>query len=877
MSELPPGFTLDETSHGPELPPGFSLDRPPGMSIERDVAEQSAAGAASGIKNAWYLPNRIVNAASHALGGGDILGTPDFPTGGYHYMVGEPQTKAGRYARAIGENVGANVIPGVGLSGTMARAGIPLAEQLSGGLISSVGSGTGQEAAHAEGFGPIGQTVAGLAGGIAAPYASAMAMRSGNVGAEASRYVTAARADASGPQEAALQKVADKGVEAGIDWNAARAQVQPPLSPHLRSRGFTDDDVADIVSRGLRGEPAGDIARDYAHLTNAQGQSISPATVQAYVERYRERNPTPLNLMDIATDQLNAGGAQPLTRLGRAASGLSDNPEAPQRLVARQEEQPGRAQAIIQEATSEAELQRRLQYGTTPEQKKQITAQFESDRAQGRELETAQTEIGARVQAEAAANYARLHALPPVVTDENLGRILAQPLARSQWEKGRMLAEAEGQAIPSYQELTRTYGVAPKGSLGLNLEGTEGPGLTAEASYNLKQMRLEDQIAKARNSGKEDVAQELEKLKEGLSAQYTTKSTGQYPGEPPPVQPGTIIPVRAMDYFQRALRIDAERKGGTEGYAMNAIRQRVLDALDPANPTQGQPTLVPGFRQTMGAFKTGRADLEAMESGANTVAMTGARPREALREFEQMTPDQQHLFRLGFARRLMNSVGEKRPGANAVSQFLGENAQQMIRRVFDTPARSRTTGAMTTAGERMLEGLRAENITSGTKNEILAGSRTTPMRSDMDKLQAGAEVAANAATLRFGAIAANLANRMKYHIGEKQASGVLDALTQTDPADFLHTLNRLTQYARTSSQRQNYAASMKQMIKPSIPGTPAPGIIGATNMSQGQHALTQANQPYDNKPRSVKEWEAERQKRAQAAQQAAAYYGQSGQ
>lgn len=47
-----------------------------------------------------------------------------------------------------------------------------------------------------------------------------------------------------------------------------------------------------------------------------------------------------------------------------------------------------------------------------------------------------------------------------------------------------------------------------------------------------------------------------------------------------------------------------------------------------------------------------------------------------------------------------------------------------------------------------------------------------------------------------------------------------------------------------------------------------------TISSPGIAALSAANQPYDNKPRSVREWQQERLKRQQAAQAAGSYYGQ---
>ena len=687
-----------------------------------------------------------------------------------------PETRLGRYSRSIGEQVGASVLPGGALMGRFARAGITPGQQAAGTLLSATGAGTATEAAKERGAGALGQAMAGIAGGFATPLAASMALRAGNVGTQAAKYASEASASAANPREYALQKMAEKGEKAGVAWEAARDLVSPKPSPQLINRfnairqaqgaQLTPKQIAaqnmewtaDIVSRALGGEELGTIASEYG---------LHPGTVTRYMERYQAANPTPINMVDIARQQVNEGGAQPVIRFARAAEGIADSPVGAQRLVARQLEQPGRAVAMIQDATSEAELARRLQGVTGQAQRNAVKAQFRQDRAQGRELDAAQEQISGRVRDEAERNYQRLHALPPIVVDENLAKILNQPYARAEWNEGAALAEASGAGpVPNFEEMTKTYGLKQKPGLGLTKkEGNLQPPEQYESMQNL----------------------------------------------PAGVVPGTEIPVKALDYFQRALREDA-KQGGAKGFALNQIRQRVIEALDPQVLSAGHQPLVPGFRQTMTAYRTGQADLDALQAGETfAVKNLGSKSRETLREFDNMTDSQKHLFRLGAARAMMDEVSK--PGADVVAKFLGPGARQQIKRVFPKEQ-----------AERMIKAFEWENAASRTNKDILAGSRTAPMTSDMEKMMSVPRAAADVWTGRWGRLLENLSNRIAYSIGEQQARHIQDIATQSSPSEFLSNLNYMAKHAGSVAERDIYAQALRAAIAPDIPGTFAPAI-----------------------------------------------------
>jgi hypothetical protein len=741
-------------------------------SIEADVARQGAQGISRGLNAMYYLPSNIINRGAQLFGYEPPLATPGLetlPSRAVNAIAGRPvlnapqyvppSTTAGRYASSIGEMIGGAVIPEAGLMSAGTRAAPPATQAIQA-LIGAGGAGITSEYAKEQGWGPAGQFIAGLAGGFGAPLAANAAVRARQGLAAAGRYAGGQYQAAMGEmtsedlaRQGAIERIVDR-LPPGVSVQQLRDNTVPQLSGALQKRGLTAEDSADFISRGLDGESPAMIGRDYG---------MSPATVSRYVNLYRRQNPTPTNILDDVTELAGEGAAQPLSRLGRAAGGVAEAPEAMQRLYERQLEQPGRAASIVQRI------------------------------APGQDYEIRLDQLQQQARQEAAANYTALHNQPDVIVTRELGELLAQPLARTQWERGRMLAEAEGQEIPSYDELSRTFGLRPRGGLGLNREtGLPEP-----------------------------------------PEQYPPSPIGFVPpkqGMPPPAppQPASVVPVRALDYFQRALRLDAE-KGGTEGHALNALRQRFLNTVDPG--VAGQPTLVPNFRSTLSSYRTSMAGQEALEAGANMTTKLGAPVREALSEFDSMAPAQQELFRMGFARKLMDQIGNKVQGAGVASQFSSRGTQDMIRRIF-APADA----------SELIRNLNRESITTRTFQGIAAGSRTAPMSADMANLLATGRAAADVATGRWGRVLENASNRLTNMIGQTRGEAILNALTETRPSDKLRMLNDM---ARISTRRQ----AERQLVETLRPYT-APGLSAGVAAGAAGSALA-------SRPKSVRQWRAQ--------------------
>jgi hypothetical protein len=220
--ELPAGFTLDAPTTNPAaLPPGFKLDQPTPADTLNDVAGTGVRGFNNALVNMVTAPYRALRSAAmeeteRAQKEGyaspyriDLPAVEDMPLFKPYMQPLKPETTAGKYAGAVGEALGASALPSAGLMGTAERLatlaptttaraiGQTLGETVASApgravaadVAAATGAGLGQEAAHEGGFGPIGQTVAGLAAG-AAPLAA------GNLLARGTNAFQAARANA---------------------------------------------------------------------------------------------------------------------------------------------------------------------------------------------------------------------------------------------------------------------------------------------------------------------------------------------------------------------------------------------------------------------------------------------------------------------------------------------------------------------------------------------------------------------------------------------------------------------------------------------------------------------------------------------------------
>lgn len=649
----------------------------------------------------------------------------DFSEAGKAYSEAAERVRAERDVARDENTIIPEIVGGLGTTGVVTRLGAPIAQSLGRriGQSAAVGGGFGAATGFAQGEGSVQNRLLSAAqgGGIGAaagPLLSEVAVpavaRGYGALRDATRYATRSVANARNPERAAVNLVADRLAATGIDPAAVRASISPATSANLQGRGFTEETIADIVSRGLRGESAAAIGADHG---------IAASTVNRYVNAYRQNNPTPMNLMDVAKDVAGDGAAAPVTRLGRATYSLAgdESGEAAQRLLGRQETQSGRVSNVVQRSVAGGD--------------------FEATRAAGIQ----------NLQNEARDAYRQFYAEPDLAINQ-LGDLMEDPLFR------RAMIQAQ------------------------------------------------------RQSRVDIIAQN----------QRAARSGGQQEPVPTVSADNEVFTPQMLDNIQRQLRIASEGFANNPNNARHArnLREVFLDRVEHHYPT---------FRDIRRDYATGVGEFGeqgALEAGASLTTRLGAPTREALRGFDQMTPAQQELFRLGFARKLMDDAANPQVGGAVANKFNTPAVREIVETLYPQANRQ-----LWQQGQRLLRDLRREAITTRTKNDVMSGARTAELGSDMGRIMEGAQTAADVLSGRPWKLLENMATRLTTQIGRRGAQEVLELLTQTDPAQLLNTLNRLARAAQTSQQRQAYVTAIRGLRRMNLPA-----LSSQAGISSGRQA-----------------------------------------
>lgn len=311
------------------------------------------------------------------------------------------------------------------------------------------------------------------------------------------------------------------------------------------------------------------------------------------------------------------------------------------------------------------------------------------------------------------------------------------------------------------------------------------------------------------------------------------------PPEPVPTvgAENEVFSPQMLDLIQRQLRITGEGFANNPNAARHAqnLREVFLDRIEEFYPT---------FRGIRQNYASGMMEQEALQEGRNLVLQLGQRASDALRKFNDLTPAQQDLFRIGFARHLLDLVAKPREGAAVANQFRTGAVQEIIGRLFP-PAKTTIAGLtkgtpkyaeaaaqraheteVHAAGQTLLTQLRREAITTRTTSDVLAGSRTAEYAGDMARLSEGARTAADVLSGRFWKVLENFSNKLTTHLGQRGSAEVLRVLTETDPANMLQILNRLANVAQTQAQRQAYLTTARQIRNLNVGRLGLPGRTG---------------------------------------------------
>jgi hypothetical protein len=646
------------------------------------------------------------------------------------YSDAADRVRAERRVARQDYGIAPEIAGGLATVGSKAVQAAVKAPTLLQGLTKSAkaGAGFGGVTAAAQGEGGVGNRALDAAegaatGAVLGPVISHVALpvagRVIGAGRDALKYANKAIQNARHPEQAAINNIADRMVKGGIDPAAVRAEVSPPPSSQLSKRvnpntgqAFSEADMADIISRGLKGEAPSKIGADYG---------IHESTVNRYLTKYRDTNPTERNVIDIAKDMAGDGNAAPLTRLGRAANSLADDGETTQRLITRQQTQAGRVSNIIDRAA-----------GRDP---KTGTARTFDD-----EITRLDDEISTQAKAAyaAAEKNAQPFDLRPVIGKYR----------RIAFGRAGELREQTEKAVDAFFEPV----MGPNGTV-----RRLGKPISDMKRFQSARQDLDQMIARSMQDGK-----------------------------PTPLTRN-----------------------------LTKLRQEVTAVVRKANPDLAAADDI---------FAGAKSSEKLLEQGAQLTTRLGAPSRQILSGFEKLKPEQQEMVRIGFLRKLQDMAANTRDGGAVANQFNSPAVRTTIERLFHKGEKG-----LYERGQQLVKNLRQEATTTRTKNDILSGSRTAELSSDMDNAMQGARAAADLATGRIWNVVNNLATRLGSQIGERGSKEVLEILTQTDPAKLLPTLNRLAQAAKTTQQRQAYVTAIRELRAANRPGVSA---IAGENMGR---------------------------------------------
>jgi hypothetical protein len=255
---------------------------------------------------------------------------------------------------------------------------------------------------------------------------------------------------------------------------------------------------------------------------------------------------------------------------------------------------------------------------------------------------------------------------------------------------------------------------------------------------------------------------------------------------------------------------------------LEELRKTVNNVMRNANPD---------YAAADDLFSGAKSTQNLLKQGEDLTTKLGAKADRVLAGFGKLKPEQQDVVRLGFLRKLSNMASNPRDGAGVANQFQSPAVRQIIRKMFSNnkALTAKENRAIRERGETLIKQLREEATTTKTLNEVTGrgNSPSAPWSQDMNKFLAGAKAGADVITGRWGAVLENLSNRLTYQIGEKQATAIMQTLTETDPARLLPTLNRLARQAKTTKERMEYVAAIRKMRRGYTRGVIGSGIVSA--------------------------------------------------
>ena len=767
-----------------------------------DVVEQTTQGIYEGLDDTLNLigaPGRFVtNLATRNLGLGDLSQPVDFFASAPEALAsaageedferpGEAQSTVGRYARTVGRVGGGSVGPGAGmikLAQTGAKLGSNATRLFRHAAQNPVMQNMAANPARSFAYDAVSSVGAGagIQGARDANLGPAAEMAAGLVGgfAAPAAYAGAARvgdvAKATGRYVNQSIHAARNPEEAAIQRTADSLVAARTPPAEVRS-AILPEMSADLRGRGLNDEHLADIisrrldGESAASIGSDYG--IGAKTVDRYATEFTRKTPTPKTIPDIVTELRGPGGAMPILRQGRGAFGVAgdSSADAAQKLYNRQLEQSGRTADIIEGAG-------------------------------GRRTPLAETEeylAGAAKQAEHDAYTTAYQHQAPVLIDDTVTSWRGRAFERH-GEIGKQLNEA----------IDLFYTPVMK-------EPMQSP-----ASW-LRIREAQERIQDAINNGASP--ETISKLRRrAIIAQRQDEFTraGQQVKVGQPIQDLRRFVDAREELDQMIQRSFHEHKPTPLTGVLTEFRRDINRAARSNNQA---------LESADARYYGNRTAERLIERGQDLTKRLSAKTREAMREFREMTPTQQELFRTAFERRLADDALNVRDTGGAANQFGTEGFRRIIAEFYPPPARGLRGAeraeqqAIYQRGQELIRNLRGEAITTGTTNFMTGrgNSPTAPWQEDINNQMQMASAAADASMLRYEKLMGRASDFLAKQIGQRAAKEQLKILTEMDRPALLRLLNRLHTASQSTAARQQLIHRLREFRKPQLRPVPQIG------------------------------------------------------
>ncbi len=804
-----------------------------GADVAQDVALQSMTGINKGIAEFMSLPYRGVDWIGEKLTGTDFLPNIEEMSAWKPYLQPPAaQTKTGEYVRSAGEIIGGSALPvaatlnrarqmgtaalqvqptqGVwqGIKDTFTR---PYATNpgaaVAADVIASTGAGFAQKGAEDAGFGPTGQAIAGMIGGVTPAAIQGLSSIPG-------QYVREARAGAT-PHSKVAQHLTedisldDLALQAGVGYaNSARTPAQQAMvrqiidtlgEEMIAANRNAPAAIQATIARVVQdtGLSAGTVRAALRRITTAQAENElmlgEYPSVMSGNTATRMRTPTTiLDDLDQARSLQNREAAANLRR-GADAGRIEDtNTHWMLDTMANSGGGPGSTmvrRAIDERLDNLVDMARQRVQAWSPNG--QTVQDADAALENLRRLARADYRNVYNNPAGTPVNYPMLHGMLPRIVERHLRRMGGYNANQ---------ADELRQAINDLY-VTRPAGVASREAL-------------PDLEDDLAALRM--QIREARRQGQpkttlDDMGRRADQMAEQLRLTRRDAS--------PPTQQILLPTLEQLQNSREAIR------GRLDKFRANPGENKLLPIVEPLyrDISRLMRRASPEWARANDRWADLHLDRVARELGQNLSLKANPRFREQMREFNRLAPEAQDFVRIEFAQQFLDAIDNAGRGKNLADLFKTPHIRDLVRTILGDEA-----------AVDMMRMSRDLNIATKSKN-MMHGSPTAPRLARQERLNADLNFIQEAEIpTTIGAFVDKL---KKYTIGrmiDRRNHGIAQVLT-TPMRDVPRVAEQIARMRQAQDVAARYAGphSVGDALRRAIPDTirtlPGQGVAAASD------------------------------------------------